>query len=510
MELAQNAVDAGGSRLLLRLRGDVLVAANDGAPLTDEGVIGLSTLRASGKRDGSTVGRYGVGFAAVLAVSDAPSIGSRGLPGVTWSRARVLAEIANVPALVDESARRGGAVPVLRLPYCVEPLEVPAGYDTVVVLPLLDVDATRALLADVDGTLPLVLPGLAELVIDVDGVTRTITCAWDADDADHAEQAVLDGRRWERASLSGTSAPQSPEDTGEWRIDAFAPVDGGLTAPQRLRAPTPTDEPLSLPVLLSVTAPLEPTRRRLVDGPLSRSLLASAGEVVATLMARLPDPRPLVPLGLPDGWVDAAVRSSLLGVLPEAPVLHGRPGSRCFVLEPGLEPVADLLDVDGLLDWPPSAALQVLGVRTLGTAEVLDLLGARTPSQWRLVYDALRDARSRRPRRPPGAARRWAGGDGRPRRPRSVRAAAGGGGPTAVAAGAPRRGPPAAGAARRSTRHRRGPARRPRPAGRGRRCRLRPRAGGGGVRARAGGARRSAVGRRDAAAAGLGGAGARR
>jgi hypothetical protein len=72
VELAQNAVDAGGSRLWLRLEGDVLLAANDGARLSADGVLGLSTLRASAKRSGQTVGRYGVGFAAVLAVSDAP------------------------------------------------------------------------------------------------------------------------------------------------------------------------------------------------------------------------------------------------------------------------------------------------------------------------------------------------------------------------------------------------------------------------------------------------------
>lgn len=82
VELAQNAVDAGGSRLSLQVSGGVLLAANDGAPLTTEGVVGLSTLRASAKRSGTTIGRYGVGFAAVLAVTDVPEIGSRGLPSV--------------------------------------------------------------------------------------------------------------------------------------------------------------------------------------------------------------------------------------------------------------------------------------------------------------------------------------------------------------------------------------------------------------------------------------------
>src|SRR5918998_3669960 len=95
VELAQNAADAAlragvPGRLRLELfdvggGGEVLHAANTGAPLDAEGVTGLATLRASAKRDEvqtvgrsgvvggrrpQTVGRFGVGFAAVLAVSD--------------------------------------------------------------------------------------------------------------------------------------------------------------------------------------------------------------------------------------------------------------------------------------------------------------------------------------------------------------------------------------------------------------------------------------------------------
>ena len=84
VELAQNAADAavrGGvpGRLRLTLEDGVLTALNAGAPLDAAGVAALSTLRASSKRAdaagsaagaGETVGRFGVGFAAVAAVSD--------------------------------------------------------------------------------------------------------------------------------------------------------------------------------------------------------------------------------------------------------------------------------------------------------------------------------------------------------------------------------------------------------------------------------------------------------
>src|SRR5215471_15566100 len=106
VELAQNAADAAvragePGRLRLTLRDGVLTAANTGAPLTSAGVESLSTLRASSKRDagdgGAEVGRFGVGFAAVVAVSDAPRIQSvSGL--VSWSRERTRELVAAIPS----------------------------------------------------------------------------------------------------------------------------------------------------------------------------------------------------------------------------------------------------------------------------------------------------------------------------------------------------------------------------------------------------------------------------
>jgi len=68
-----------------------------------------------GEPAGETVGRFGVGFAAVVAVSDAPRIHSAG-GSVGWSRAATRDLVAGIPALADELAARAGHVPVLRLP----------------------------------------------------------------------------------------------------------------------------------------------------------------------------------------------------------------------------------------------------------------------------------------------------------------------------------------------------------------------------------------------------------
>ncbi|CAA9276870.1 MAG: FIG01170067: hypothetical protein, partial [uncultured Corynebacteriales bacterium] len=141
VELAQNAADAAAragrpGRLRLSLVDGELRAANTGAPLDPAGVEALATLRASAKRDGGTVGRFGVGFAAVLTVSDAPAVLSAA-GGVRFSAAETRALVAAVPALAEELARRGGQVPVLRLPFPAAETP-PAGWDTEVRLPLRD------------------------------------------------------------------------------------------------------------------------------------------------------------------------------------------------------------------------------------------------------------------------------------------------------------------------------------------------------------------------------------
>ena len=194
VELAQNAADAAAragvpGRLRLTLRDGTLVASNTGAPLDAAGVEALSTLRASSKRDhagpgdagdAGTVGRFGVGFAAVVAVSDSPRIHSA-TGAVGWSRERTGLLVAGVPAVAGELEARGGHVPVLRLPFDDDDRadDLPlAGFTTSVELPLRDqaaVGLVTRLLAETGPALLLALPALAEIVIETGGVTRVLT-----------------------------------------------------------------------------------------------------------------------------------------------------------------------------------------------------------------------------------------------------------------------------------------------------------------------------------------------
>src|SRR5262245_2776889 len=85
VELAQNAADAARAagvpgRLAVTVLDGELRVANTGAPLDAAGVAALASLRASAKRDDPrAVGLFGVGFAAVIPLSDAPRIVSDGV-----------------------------------------------------------------------------------------------------------------------------------------------------------------------------------------------------------------------------------------------------------------------------------------------------------------------------------------------------------------------------------------------------------------------------------------------
>ena len=354
VELAQNAADAAAragvpGRLRLTLRAGVLAAANTGAPLDAAGVESLSTLRASSKREEAAdgaVGRFGVGFAAVLAVSDEPAMLS--LPGgVRWSLAEAQALAAEQGTLAEELRRRDGHVPLLRLPLPAEGTP-PAGYDTVVVLPLRDAaaqDLTRRLLSEVDDVLLLTLSGLAEVVVDLgEGQVRTLTRRAEPPAHDLGGPAVVvvgddsGERRWQVASAGGELAPEllrdrtveerhRPHWSVTWAVaengdpsesagdaldsafdsafdgafgDAYGEAygasgggggggGGGGRGSTRgvtpvVHAPTPTDEPLGVPALLIASFPLDSTRRHIAPGPLTDFLVEQAAEVYVSLL----------------------------------------------------------------------------------------------------------------------------------------------------------------------------------------------------------------------------------
>lgn len=342
VELAQNASDAAaraGVPGVLRIvyTEGVLSVANTGAPLDAAGVDGLTSLRASAKtaaadvREPGTVGRFGVGFAAVLAVSDEPEVRSRA-GGIRFSAERTRAEVAALGgAAAAELARRHGAVPVLRLAWPVD-APPPTGFDTEVRLPVRPdaVAHVRTLLADVEPTLLFAFPGLARLEITVDGLERVLERVGSPPHTvGLAENGVV--TTWLVAGSTGEVPPELlaerplEERAALARYSTFAAVplvDGAvrpLSGDVVLHAPSPTDEPLSLPVHLAATFPLEVSRRRVAPGELTDWLAARAAEAVIDLLVAAPptvDALALVPrAGLGKAPVDAAVCSLVLAGL---------------------------------------------------------------------------------------------------------------------------------------------------------------------------------------------------
>ncbi|WP_328969843.1 sacsin N-terminal ATP-binding-like domain-containing protein [Streptomyces sp. NBC_00239] len=430
VELAQNAADAAAradvpGRLRLTLRPGILAVANTGAPLDATGAESLSTLRASAKRGtDSAVGRFGVGFAAVLAVSDEPAVvGRHG--GVRWSlaEARELAReaAADNPGLDDELRRRDGHVPLLRLPLPAEGT-APDGYDTVVILPLRDggaEDLVQRLLAGIDDALLLTLPGLREIVVETPDGTRTLRRGEDGPYT-AVEDSAGATTRWRTVRHHGPVDPALLADRPveerlrpEWTVSWAVPVDADgapvrpATAPV-VHAPTPTDAPLGVPALLIATFPLDTTRRHPAPGPLTDFLVERAADAYAELLG---DWRPvstalvdLVPGPLGKGELDGALRAAVIARLPRTAFLApAAPSEELTALRPfeaevvegaGADTVRVLAEVLPTLlpaGLERRTELRTLGVGRLPLGDAIERIAGieRTPEWWYRLYESL-------------------------------------------------------------------------------------------------------------------------
>lgn len=423
VELAQNAADAAasagaGGHLLLRLSSDdegpMLLAANTGAPLGPDGVAALASMRASAKTstdDGGrvrSVGRFGVGFAAVRAVSDDITIASTtgAVRFVLEEAAAAIAERAahpgTHPGMAQTAVSRETQLPILRLPFAADAAP-PAGFDTAVTLRLRDAGAARRVegwLRALDDTLLLALPGLA-----------AVTLEWPGQAPSRLDDVA---GRWHLVTREGELPPEALADSRledrtrtRWRVTWALPRERGNDWPRVIHAPTATDEPTTMPALLVATLPVDPGRRRIAPGRATDAVVAAAGEAYGELARELVDRGAttaqlldLVPLELPASDLDHRLRTAALEALGRADVLrdaHGGPvaprHARTLAGAPGKD--TDLLralDVPGLVAVPATHLSQAraLGVCVDHLSDVIeDLPTGREPTRWRELYDAL-------------------------------------------------------------------------------------------------------------------------
>ncbi|GGS15651.1 sacsin N-terminal ATP-binding-like domain-containing protein [Actinokineospora fastidiosa] len=413
VELAQNAADAAGAGGTLRV--DVvdgeLRAANTGRPLDAEGVAALSSLRASAKQRG--VGQFGIGFAAVLAVTDAPRVVSTS-GGVAFSATRTTEAIADHPELAARAAERAGRVPVLRMVWPTDEAAPPTGFATEVRLPLrADVDgpALLAAFADEAADLLLALPALSRIEIAGTVWSRT-------EDGDRLSiHGPGEALSWLVHRVSGSLSAEvlatlgvESRERSQWTVTWALRLDpDGAPHPLTedvLHAPTPTDERLSLPVRLVATVPIEPSRRRARPGPAADEVLAAAAAAYPGLVAKLPGKRrtALVPrTGFPLSELDDRLRALVLAALRRAEWLPAAGSgwltpARARVLDTAAPGLADLLSevlpdlADGALsDAAHTGALNALEVTRLRMAEVVAAITGTTrpPEWWHRLYTAL-------------------------------------------------------------------------------------------------------------------------
>lgn len=431
VELLQNAADAarganGPGLVRVIVDDEQIVVANTGQPLSAEGVQSLASVRASAKRGDDSVGRFGVGFAAVLAVTDEPRVLSR-MGGVAFSALRSAGLLADEDALREEVQRRRGQVPVLRLPFA-DHEPPPDGYDTAVVLPLRDDaarNATRDLLTSIDEALLLGLGSLNEVVIEVAGQERRSLMA------NRRGPFIMTRRddeqtRWRVVSADGqlpvglvSDRPTEERERTGWSVTWAVPTDHEGW-PRRLlphldsvvRTPTPTTEQLSFDAVLIATFPMDASRHHVEASAVTDFLVGRAAAAYADLVRELAQDVGAVALDLVPrpalvGSIDSQLREAVLSELATASLALSANGerrlaaARAVVLQPSTpELVSVFADVvDGLVahEWSRSGALvDLLGAKPLALADALDRLVevVQPAAWWRRLYDALVDVDS--------------------------------------------------------------------------------------------------------------------
>ncbi|MFT3899165.1 MAG: hypothetical protein QM728_02835 [Gordonia sp. (in: high G+C Gram-positive bacteria)] len=387
-ELAANAADAAAATgvpgTIAAWHGDdgALHVANTGRPLTPEGVDSLLALRVSAKDgDGQTVGRFGVGFAAVVPVADRVEIRS--------TTGSLVFDCDRTAQLVADLDLAGERAPLLRLAWSGDGRPAD-GFDTEIVLHPragVDVDDLLADIADQACDRLLELPAMGTVRVGDASVT-----ARRDDGAITFEPAD---------ALPGADAVWREAVDGDVRWLVRTPLPGA-GEPEVLRTPTPTDIALSVPARVIAALPVTPDRRHLMPGVDVGVIAPGYLELVRGLPG---DQRPaLVPRALGLGPVDTRLLEAIGDVLRVGAWVPPAVGDDDLVAERALVfpdlsnalaahlgPVlADLAhpDVSG-----PAArgALVSVGAREIGLADIAQALADvdRPPSWWAGLYEAL-------------------------------------------------------------------------------------------------------------------------
>ena len=296
-EMGNHAPAGGRGRIEVRLTGNSLYCADDGEPIAADGVKALMFSHLSPKRGTSQIGTFGLGFKAVLGVSDAPEFFGRS-GSFRFDRARARERVRTV---VSDAAR----CPVLRLPEATDPFDcweqdrvlrdLMVWAANIVRLPLRPGahDDLRQQLVDFPAEFLLFVDhvGSLTLIDDSGAVNRVLALERVDDDYLLADgDATAQWRLFERTHRlsSDARADRRPgDDRHEVRVWWAAPVDR-LNRPGRFWAFFPTATASLVPGILNAPWKTNEDRQNLLTGRYNEELIGASASLIAEALPLIP------------------------------------------------------------------------------------------------------------------------------------------------------------------------------------------------------------------------------
>ena len=303
-ELVQNSADSivrvctgvtsRGGRISIRLTQTHLYCADEGQAIDQEGIRALMFSHLSPKRETEEIGRFGLGFKSVLAVTDTPEFFSRS-GSFRFDKAKSARSIRHISPDTER-------YPVLRLPEAIDPWgEAEAdsilyrlmGWAKNIVRLQLKPGAHETLRSQITNFPPeflLFARHVSELTLDNREYARRV-CLNREDDLyilDDGESTT----RWmmvsieHRLSSDAKSDSRSPDDVDVVPIDWAAPVDR-LNKPGLFWASFPTMTTSLLSGILNAPWKTNEDRKNLLSGVYNDELIDAAADMVAEALPRL-------------------------------------------------------------------------------------------------------------------------------------------------------------------------------------------------------------------------------
>lgn len=358
-ELVQNSADAirggHGGRIHIRLTETHLYCADDGTPITLEGVTALMFSRMSTKRAIDEIGRFGLGFKSVLRVTDSPDFISRSV-SLSFDKSQAAKRLRQC---LREPLRH---YPIFPFPEPFDPTTDRDGFlaemmkwaTNIVRLPLKpdSRDDLRQQIEEFPSQFLLFVDHVRRLDFETDDLRKELVLSVEEDGVlhlfDRNEEAQPDPNaptRWRCFKKIHTLTAGARADAPDWDDDSAkvpiwwaAPIDGrhqgvgGVLA--KYWAYFPTTTPSLLGGILNAPWRTNSDRQNLLKGKYNDELVEVAAELVAESLGEMSTPADpafhldLLPRRreLGDHEYSNQLRDCLSQRLPETPIVPDQDG----------------------------------------------------------------------------------------------------------------------------------------------------------------------------------------